>query len=90
MQQDEVDKIIADAVAGNKKQSKWNRPKKKGEGMQRARQILNTLFLLGFLAVIIIYFAYPDSAEEKKVIFYSVGFGTLLLKIVDYVLRFMF
>lgn len=86
MNQDEVDKIIAEAVAGNKKQSKWNRPKKNKESIMRTRQILNTLFMLGALATIILYFAFP----ENKLPFFSVGFAAVVLKIVEFVLRFMF
>ena len=58
MQQDEIDKIIAEAVASSKKQSKWHRQdNKKRDVILRARQVLNAVFMLGFLAAIIIYFA---------------------------------
>lgn len=86
MQQDEIDKIIEEAVASSKKQSKWHRGQKKGNGILRARQVLNTLFMLGFLAAIIIYFAFP----ENRALFFIVGFGTMALKIVEFILRFMF
>lgn len=86
MQQDEIDKIIEEAVASSKKQSKWHRGQKKGNGILRARQVLNTLFMLGFLAAIIIYFAFP----ENRVLFFTVGFGSMALKIVEFILRFMF
>lgn len=87
MQQDEIDKIIAEAVASSKKQSKWHRQdNKKRDVILRARQVLNTVFMLGFLAAIIIYFAMP----ENRVLFFSVGFGAMALKIVEFILRFMF
>jgi len=86
MQQDEIDKIIEEAVASSKKQSKWHRGQKKGNGILRARQVLNTLFMLGFLAAIIIYFAFP----ENRALFFTVGFGSMALKIVEFILRFMF
>lgn len=86
MKQDEVDKIIAEAVASNKKQSKWHRPSKGKANIARARQILNALFMLGFLAAIIIYFALP----ENRAVFFCVGFGAMALKIVEFILRFMF
>lgn len=86
MQQDEIDKIIEEAVASSKKQSKWHRGQKKGNGILRARQLLNAIFMLGFLAAVIIYFAYP----ENKALFFSVGFGAMALKIVEFILRFMF
>lgn len=86
MNQDEVDKIIAEAVASSKKQSKWKRPSKSKENIARTRQILNALFMLGFLAAIIIYFALPES----RTLFFCVGFGAMALKIVEFILRFMF
>lgn len=86
MQQDEIDKIIAEAVAGSKKESKWHRGKKKGDGIMRARQILNATFMIGFLLAVIIYFALP----EQKTLFFCVGFGSMILKIVEFILRFMF
>lgn len=86
MQQDEIDKIIEEAVASSKKQSKWHRGQKNGNGILRARQLLNAVFMLGFLAAVIIYFAYP----ENKALFFSVGFGAMALKIVEFILRFMF
>lgn len=87
MQQDEIDKIIAEAVASSKKQSKWHRQdNKKRDVILRARQVLNAVFMLGFLAAIIIYFAMP----ENRVLFFSVGFGAMALKIVEFILRFMF
>lgn len=86
MQQDEIDKIIAEAVAGSKKESKWHRPSGKSANIIRARNILNALFMLGFVAAVIIYFAMPES----KTLFFCVGFGSMLLKIVEFILRFMF
>jgi len=84
MQQDEIDKIIADAVADSKKKSRHHRPK--ADGVLRARQILNWVFMIGFVAAVVIYFAYPDN----KVLFFSVGFGSIVLKLVEFYLRFMF
>ena len=87
MQQDEVDKIIAEAVASSKKQSKWNRPdKKKADTILRARQILNAVFMLGAIAAVIIYFALP----ENRMLHFSVGFGAIAVKIAEFILRFMF
>lgn len=87
MQQDEIDKIIAEAVASSKKQSKWHRPnQKKSDAILRARQILNAIFMIGFVAAVVIYFAMPES----RILFFSVGFGAMALKIVEFILRFMF
>ena len=38
------------------------------------------------IAAIIIYFVFP----EQKILFFSIGFGALALKIVEFFLRFMF
>ncbi len=86
MQQDEVDKIIAEAVASSKKQSKWSRPSKKTNSILRTRQILNAIFMIGFVAAVIIYFAFP----ENKMLFFSVGFGSMVIKIIEFIIRFMF
>ena len=85
MQQDEIDKIIEEAIASSKNQSKWHRPNNKN-GILKARQILNVIFMLGFISAVTIYFAFP----ENKVLFFSVGFGAMALKIVEFILRFMF
>ena len=48
--------------------------------------IVNIVFMIGFVAAIIIYFVYPDN----KPLFFCVGFGAMLLKITEFFLRFMF
>lgn len=88
MQQDEVDKIIAEAVASSKKESKWHRPSGKSLKIQRARQVLNALFMIGFIAAIIIYILQWNSHD--KTLFFCVGFGSMILKIIEFILRFMF
>ena len=83
-----MDKLIADAVADSKKSSKWHRPEGKGmsrEKAERMRRILNAVFMIGFVACVIIYFAFP----ENKVLFFSVGFGAMIIKIIEFVIRFM-
>ncbi len=87
MQTDDIDKIIAEALnEGKQKESKWHRPKHDKRNTDRARRILNAAFMLGFVAAIAIYFLLP----EQRVLFFCVGFGALILKIVEFVLRFMF
>lgn len=86
MQQDEIDKIIEEAVASSKKQSKWHRPSNKSNNILKARQILNAVFMIGFVAAVVIYFAFP----ENKALFFGVGFGSMALKIMEFILRFMF
>jgi len=85
MKEDEIDQIIEQSLADSKKQSKWRRPKQRSQGKERARAILNTLFMLGFLAAIIVYFAMPD----HRTLFFCIGFGSMLLKIVEFIIRFM-
>ena len=87
--QEEMDKIIAEALADSKKQSKWHRPDNKGlsaDKIREARKILNFLFMALFAVALVIYFVFP----EQRPLFFCVGFGAMILKIVEFILRFMF
>ncbi len=87
MKSNEIDKIIADAVNESKRESKWHRPSKgNSTSILTARRVLNTLFMVGFILTIIIYFVFP----ENKILFFSFGFGSMILKIIEFYLRFMF
>ena len=88
MNQEDVDKIIAEAVAESKQESKkrWHRGKSSNHSVETARKVLNWTFMAGFIAAVIIYFALP----EQRVLFFSVGFGAVVLKLVEFYLRFMF
>ncbi len=87
MKADEIDKIIADAVNESKRQSRWHRPTSGRTGkVDVARRWLNTLFMIGFVATIIVYFVFP----EQKTLFFAIGFGSILLKLIEFYLRFMF
>ncbi|OKZ23732.1 MAG: hypothetical protein BHV77_07200 [Bacteroides sp. 43_108] len=89
MNTEDIDKIIADALEEDKKKKHKSRIKSgKGssDGILIARKILNIVFMIGFVAAIIIYFVYPDN----KPLFFCVGFGAMLLKITEFFLRFMF
>ncbi|NLV52264.1 MAG: hypothetical protein GXY64_03235 [Bacteroidales bacterium] len=86
MNQEEIDKIIAEAVADSKSKNKKKWHKGKGDQVAKARRVLNWLFMIGFVAAIIIYFVLP----EQRVLFFSVGFGAIALKLVEFYLRFMF
>ena len=87
MKADEIDEIIANAVAESKGKSvKANNRKKNSSAVLKARSVLNILFMLGFLAAVIIYFAMP----EQKSLFFTVGFSALLLKLIEFALRFLF
>jgi hypothetical protein len=87
MKADEVDKIIAEALEKDRQQhSRRRSTNSKRDNIQTARKVLNIIFMVGFLAAVIIYFALPDN----RVLFFSVGFGAILIKIVEFILRFMF
>ena len=87
MNQEDVDKIIAEAVAESKKESqkKWHKGKSSSHNVDTARRVLNWVFMVGFVAASIIYFLLP----EQRVLF-SIGFGAIAVKLVEFYLRFMF
>lgn len=84
MDKAEIDEIIARSVAESKGQSKWHRPKHDRARTNQLRTLLNTLFMLGFVAAIVIYFLLPD----HRLLFFVVGFGAMVLKIVEFIVRF--
>ena len=87
--QEEMDKIIAEALADSKKQSKWHRPDNKGltaDKIMKIRKTINMVFMILFVVAVLIYFILPD----QRILFFCIGFGALILKIVEFVLRFMF
>lgn len=88
MNQEDIDKLIAEAVADsqNKRISKWHKRNSGKDSITTARKVLNWIFMIGFLIAVIIYFAFP----EQKVLFYSFGFGSIVLKLVEFYLRFIF
>lgn len=87
MKSDEIDKIIADALENEKKgKHKGKKVRRQSDGIRTARKILNVVFMIGFLVAVVVYFVFPD----QKVLFFSIGFGSLLLKIIEFYLRFMF
>lgn len=95
MKTDDIDQIIAEALEKEKggKHKRWHRPsqddrkeQEKRERIMRWRNILNALFMLGFVIAILLYFASP----ANRTAFFCVGFGAMALKIVEFVLRFMF
>ena len=87
MKTEDIDKIIAESLEKEKKASKWHRPeKKKSDKMAQVRPVLNAVFMLGFLAAGIIYFAMP----ENRMLFFCVGFGAMAVKIVEFIIRFLF
>ena len=87
MKADEVDKIIAEALEKDRQQRSHRRSgRSKKDAIQTVRKVLNIIFMIGFLAAIIVYFAIP----ENRILFFCLGFGAMLIKIVEFFLRFMF
>lgn len=91
MKTEDIDKIIAEALEEEKNKKRggkrqWNNGSSKSKSLGKMRMVLNVLFMLGFLAAVIIYFAFP----EQRTLFFVVGFGSMLLKIVEFALRFLF
>lgn len=86
MNTEEIDKLIAESVAREHGKSRWHRPKKdRRQRLQGVRNVLNVVFMLGFVAAVVIYFAWP----QERGLFFCVGFGAVLLKVVEFVIRFM-
>lgn len=83
MKSDEIDDIIAKALEENNHHRSRGSKKDK---VKTARKVLNIIFMVGFIAAVIIYFALP----EQRGLFFCVGFGALAVKIVEFFLRFMF
>jgi hypothetical protein len=86
---DEIDEIIASAVAESKGKGQdpgGRRRKRNRVSIDKVRAVLNVVFMIGFAAAVLIYFLFP----EQKTLFFSVGFGALILKIIEFVLRFLF
>lgn len=87
MKSEDIDKIIAEAVNDSKKQSRWHRPNRgRSTSIQTLRNVLNTVFMLGFVAALVVYFVWP----EQKPLFFGIGFGAIIVKLIEFYLRFMF
>ena len=84
MKSDEVDKLIEEALAESQG-GRHRKGKSSGDGKTKARQILNIIFMLGALATVVIYFACP----EQKMLFFSVGFVSVLVKVAEFFIRFL-
>lgn len=86
MNADEIDKIIAEALEGEKNKKKGLRSKGKPCDVVKVRRVLNVVFMVGALATFLIYFLFP----EQKTLFVGVGVGAMILKIIEFGLRFLF
>lgn len=86
MNAEEIDKLIAESVEQERRKSRWHRSKKdRRQRTQSLRNVLNAVFMLGFVAAVLIYFAWPG----ERGLFFCVGFGAVIVKIVEFVIRFM-
>jgi hypothetical protein len=65
MKQEEVDQAIAEALAKEKGKSRWHRPSRRAERVRQARQVLNVVFMIGFVAAIAIYFLMPEPRTQR-------------------------
>lgn len=92
MKTEDIDKIIAEALEADKQKGSGRKHRGKLLSSHRSdtiltvRKVLNIVFIIGFLAAVIIYFALPD----QRVLFFCVGFGAMFLKIIEFFLRFLF
>ena len=88
MKTDDIDKIIAEALEEERKKNGGGirRGKDSSAAILKVRRVLNVIFMLGALAAFALYFLFP----EQRMLFMGVGFGAMLLKIVEFGLRFLF
>ncbi|MBO5750726.1 MAG: hypothetical protein J6R36_07270 [Bacteroidaceae bacterium] len=88
MKTDDIDKIIAEALEEERKKSGGGIRRGKGNSANilKIRRVLNVVFMLGALAAFALYFLLP----EQRMLFMGVGFGAMILKIVEFGLRFLF
>lgn len=85
MKSDEVDKLIEEALEQSKGRNRRKGYRSGDATKTRVRQILNAVFMLGAVATVIIYFACP----EQKMLFFGVGFGSVLVKVAEFFIRFL-
>lgn len=83
MQSDEIDKIIEEALKKDGSKRHHRRPSQ--DRTKTVRKILNVIFLVGAAFTLFVFFMYPDN----KMLFYCIGFGSILIKIVEYFIRFL-
>ncbi len=53
-------------------------------GRNQLRNLLNTLFLVGFLVALILYISIP----EDRTAFLAVCFISMIIKVAEYIVRF--
>lgn len=86
MKSNEIDQIIAEALEADKQGHDHHRHgTKKADTVGTIRKVLNVVFMVGFLAAVVIYFAWP----ENRLLFFCVGFGSVFIKLIEFFIRFM-
>lgn len=86
MKTDEIDRIIAEALEQEKNNHKGKINQKSNKNLQikKIRKLLNAIFMIGFLLAVIVYFIWP----EQKILFFSLGFSSMIIKIAEFIIRF--
>ncbi len=79
MTREEIEKLIEETA--NKE-----RAKRKGPSMEQMRRVLNTLFLILAVVGLVLYFAMPD----RHLVGIAVIGAGMFLKIIEFLLRFLF
>lgn len=79
MNREEIEKLVEESAHQARKQ-------RKGPSTDQIRKVLNTLFLILALIGIICYFAIPDN----RWIGIGIVGGGMILKVIEFFIRFMF
>lgn len=78
MNREEIERIIDEAAQNE-------RNKKKSINTDTVRTWLNALFLIAAVVGLVLYFAWP----EKHIVGMAIVGGSMLLKVVEFMLRFL-
>ena len=79
MTREEIEKLIEETA-------NQERAKRKGPSMEQMRRVLNTLFLILAVVGLVLYFAMPD----RHLVGIAVIGAGMFLKIIEFLLRFLF
>ena len=86
MKSNEIDQIIAEALEADKHgHDRHRRSRHKTDTVAVVRRVLNITFMAGFVAAVVIYFAWP----EQRMLFFCVGFGAIFIKLIEFFIRFL-
>lgn len=88
MNSEDIDKIIEQALAeekGEKAGGERRKKRKREEKKKMWKLILNTIFMIGAIATVVVYFACP----ENRSLFICLGFGSMFVKVIEFAIRFL-